>query len=349
MEKQVRTVKIENDAQGWSYTFKMSDQGIQVQPTYFAGVNMNRFLSGALRHNVRGFRIVISLNWEASLEADNFRDFWEDLSTSLFVDADPFIRFYPNAENDDYLGVILSSQNALVDSYRSTVGRFQPTLGFISRDIFEEIPEFIDFREGPSDFIEVDWCDFPLGDVDPLEFTEATGGGRWEFDTVGSLSGFPSNPCDRALRETNFTSSFDRRLTWIGGPSVTDVEVICDLSIGNLSSNSRMFASLSIDSQNWYRFGMRAGDTIEIGKFISGSFTQLGSIPISVPTGQTGPYWVHFLKQEGSLKMKLWYWENPEPGDWQIEVEDSDLNETFFGFDKRLGGFTNRNFKYREL
>lgn len=140
MDKRITQVKFEAEDTAWDTTIRISDMNVSVAPEFWADTPFDKAISGALRHNLRGFRVHIQLNFDGSNEASTFRTLKNNIVGSS---GDDFTYFYPDAGNADKLEVVFE-QFAYDSIYNKTVGRFVPSFTMTSYNILSSIPSYLE-------------------------------------------------------------------------------------------------------------------------------------------------------------------------------------------------------------
>lgn len=139
MDKRITQVKFEAEDSAWNTTIKISDMDVSVSPEFWADTPYDKAISGVLRHNLRGFRLRIQLDFDGSNEASTFRTLKNNIIGSV---SDDFTYFYPDADNADKIEVVFD-QFAYDSIYNKTVGRFVPSFTMTSYDILSTIPLYL--------------------------------------------------------------------------------------------------------------------------------------------------------------------------------------------------------------
>ena len=131
------------------------------------------------------------------------------------------------------------------------------------------------------------------------------------------------------------TGTSDRMLYGSGTISGSQ-EALVRCTIGSVTQDSGILLCSDSTTANSYigRFATTA-NTLEIGKRVSGSFTQLTTASFTFSAGNA--YWLRFRVQGGTLYIRAWLDGNSEPGTWTGSVADATFSSGQYGLTCFLG------------
>lgn len=130
---------------GFPVTFNISSMNINFDPVFWDSES-DVALSGAKRSNIRGWDMVVTLDYNTSLQPQKIKDIMDQLPNAINTNDYEF-RFYPNADISDYIEVIPTSNNSYNISWRDTVRKggsdsITPKMEFTSRNYRDTIDAF---------------------------------------------------------------------------------------------------------------------------------------------------------------------------------------------------------------
>lgn len=134
----------------FSKTVKLSNSNIEVTPEYFSGSSYKESVGGKRISDVRGFRVKVTLSYNASAEPDTFRELFNEL-VSAFRDGTTTsggnftrltVSFGGVLEEDDTTEIPFVLEDlSYRQTYRDQIGRFVPSVTLCSENILTSIPE----------------------------------------------------------------------------------------------------------------------------------------------------------------------------------------------------------------
>lgn len=137
-------VDIDSDGTNERYEINISDMDITIDPEFYTGDAYNKAISGRLRHNLRGLRTKVTINYDSSLENNLLRNLTNDIVGTLTQAGNDSITFYPDASKGDSFEVVLEDGYSLLTAYSDTIGNFEPTLEFIALEEVTSIPSYLE-------------------------------------------------------------------------------------------------------------------------------------------------------------------------------------------------------------
>ncbi len=142
LNKKITQVTFEAQDSSWTHDIRITDMRITPEIEFWADTPFDKSLSGALRQNVRGERVRITLSFEASMQRSHMRSLKNNILTSLSGDDD-YIFFYPDQSKADKLKVIVPRFD-YSSVYNKTLGRFVPGIELISYEILSSVPPYLE-------------------------------------------------------------------------------------------------------------------------------------------------------------------------------------------------------------
>jgi hypothetical protein len=167
------------------------------------------------------------------------------------------------------------------------------------------------YSEYPSSAQPADWTKRGVGDT------------TWQVvDDAGAMSG-------KLLRATKGTGSGQEYLTWDtvdADDYTTNIEIAAKMRYtGSLASSDMTVVARGSGTVGNYSFvlgGFRGSNsTFRLSYSLNGSFTDLGSVPVSLTQGQW--YWVRLRCAGDVLRAKWWADGEEEPVNWTFNVTNT--------------------------
>jgi len=126
-------------------SFNISDMNMDFSPVFWDS-NKDVALSGYKRSNIRGWDLIITLDYDTCLEPQKVKNILDQLPNAIFTNEYEF-RFYPDENVADYVEVIPSSDIGYSISWNGTVRKggqdaVLPSLSFESRRYRDTIDSF---------------------------------------------------------------------------------------------------------------------------------------------------------------------------------------------------------------
>jgi hypothetical protein len=190
----------------------------------------------------------------------------------------------------------------------------------------ESLQDWYDFCDGASEAAKTDFTGATLG-ATPTGWTS-----RWSGNTTANVTADAALPSGRGPLFDRTTSDAHTLWTYDTPGLIANVEalaVVRPLSYGaaNFPAISLMLrASGAAASEGGYRFRLSgdaigASNRIEIGKWVSGTFTQLAIVAFEWSLNNN--YYMRVRAEGSALSMKVWLQDDPEPLDWTLTATDS--------------------------
>jgi hypothetical protein len=134
---------------GWSYTITTSNLSSEIGQVNY-GSAYDEAIDASLRHNFRGFRLTISLDW-AKLTSSTFSgsgttagSLLNSITTALVTDGDSYIQV--SLDNSNWINVIPDATTYRT-AYTNQIGRSSANIELIGQEILSSIPDYL---EAPS-------------------------------------------------------------------------------------------------------------------------------------------------------------------------------------------------------
>lgn len=158
LNKQIQALTVEFPGERF-YEIPTQNFNFEFEPIFY-GEPTTEALSGRLFQNYRGYRFILDMTWEASIESvtrridattttQTFRDLLNYMVTFFVVDQNDYVKIYPGditfalANTSSFIEAVPNVVR-YTQRYRSTVGIFIPRLRMRGRDILSEIPSYFE-------------------------------------------------------------------------------------------------------------------------------------------------------------------------------------------------------------
>jgi len=149
-KRQTTTDFIFDGTRTFSHQVVINNANIEVTPEYFSGSSYKESIGGKRISDVRGFRVKITLSYNASSEPNKFQELFNDLlsafrdgSTSTGGAFTQLLISFGNEirqDNDSSIPFVLEDLS-YTQTYRDQIGRFVPSITVCSENILTSIPE----------------------------------------------------------------------------------------------------------------------------------------------------------------------------------------------------------------
>ncbi len=138
---------------GWSYTITTNNFTSEIGQVNY-GSAYDEAIDASLRHNLRGFRLTVTLNWakllsstfdgNVSADGDTASSFLNDLVSALVTDGDSYIQV--SFDNSNWINVVPDGAT-VTTAYTNQIGRGSSNITLIGQQIITSIPAYL---EAPS-------------------------------------------------------------------------------------------------------------------------------------------------------------------------------------------------------
>jgi len=134
----------------FSKTVKINNANIEITPEYFSGSSYKESVGGKRISDVRGFRVKITLSYNASSQPNKFQELFNDLLSAFRDGSTPtggtfsqlLISFGGEIKQDDSTQIPFVLEDlSYTQTYRDQIGRFVPSITVCSENILTSIPE----------------------------------------------------------------------------------------------------------------------------------------------------------------------------------------------------------------
>jgi hypothetical protein len=137
----------------WSYTITTNNFTSEIGQVNY-GSAYDEAIDASLRHNLRGFRLTVTLNWakllsstfdgNVSADGDTASSFLNDLVSALVTDGDSYVQV--SFDNSNWINVVPDGAT-VTTAYTNQIGRGSSNITLIGQQILTSIPAYL---EAPS-------------------------------------------------------------------------------------------------------------------------------------------------------------------------------------------------------
>jgi hypothetical protein len=173
LQSQTYTDQNVTDTNSIEYTLTIQNKDIQIEPEFWGGGAFDETIGAKRISNLRGYRVRLSLNFNASMEyalrqvsnssatGSTYREMFNDIlycftndqlpgSTDAFVGlnlkvrTDAGISGIPRSNTDGTFMNFIPEEMSYNQQYSNQIGRFVPRMTFVSERLMATIPEALE-------------------------------------------------------------------------------------------------------------------------------------------------------------------------------------------------------------
>lgn len=126
-----------------THTVTIQNSAIEIEPEYFSGSSYKETIGAKRISDIRGFRVKINLSYDASSQANEFQELFNDL-IAAFRDGTDFDGLYVSINSTELSSKFVLEDLSYSQNYRNQIGRFVPSLTICSEDLIASIPDTLE-------------------------------------------------------------------------------------------------------------------------------------------------------------------------------------------------------------
>ena len=123
------------------------DVNIEVTPEYFSGSSYKETISAKRISDIRGFRVKVSLNYQASNEGNTYQGLFNDMLDAFrdgSVDGTAFTSLQIKVNGTNLGQNFILEDLSYTQTYRNQIGRFVPSVTLCSEGLISSIPDTLE-------------------------------------------------------------------------------------------------------------------------------------------------------------------------------------------------------------
>lgn len=123
------------------------DVNIEVTPEYFSGSSYKESIGGKRISDIRGFRVKVSLNYQASNEGNTYQELFNDMLDAFrdgTVDGTAFTSLQIKVNGTNLGQNFILEDLSYTQTYRNQIGRFVPSVTLCSEGLISSIPDTLE-------------------------------------------------------------------------------------------------------------------------------------------------------------------------------------------------------------
>lgn len=138
------TIKQNAASPSWTTDLTVQNADLELMPVFWNGQAFDELLDASLDQNLRGLRLKLVLTWNMSTESSTIRTFINNVVTDLTGTSSPEnegIRAFFDVSN---YKVMVPDSFTYKTIWKNQIGRFTPSLSFISQEKLTSIDSFLE-------------------------------------------------------------------------------------------------------------------------------------------------------------------------------------------------------------
>lgn len=123
------------------------DINIEVTPEYFSGSSYKETIGAKRISDIRGFRVKVSLNHQASNQANTYQGLFNDMLEAFRdgeVDGTAFTSLQIEVNGTNLGQNFILEDLSYTQTYRNQIGRFVPSVTLCSEGVISSIPDTLE-------------------------------------------------------------------------------------------------------------------------------------------------------------------------------------------------------------
>jgi len=123
------------------------DVNIEVTPEYFSGSSYKETIGAKRISDIRGFRVKVSLNYQASNEGNTYQELFNDMLEAFrdgTVDGTAFTSLQIKVNGTSLGQNFILEDLSYTQTYRNQIGRFVPSVTLCSEGLISSIPDTLE-------------------------------------------------------------------------------------------------------------------------------------------------------------------------------------------------------------
>jgi len=126
---------------------KPQDVSIEITPEYFSGSSYKETVGAKRISDIRGFRVNVSLDYQASNEGDVYQGLFNDMLEAFrdgTVGGTSFTSLQVKVNGTSLGQNFVLEDLSYTQTYRNQIGRFAPSITLCSNGVIDEIPDTLE-------------------------------------------------------------------------------------------------------------------------------------------------------------------------------------------------------------
>lgn len=126
---------------------KPQDVNIEVTPEYFSGSSYKETIGAKRISDIRGFRVKVTLNYQASNQADTYQSLFNDMLEAFrdgTVGGTSFTSLQVKVNGTSLGQNFILEDLSYTQTYRNQIGRFIPSVVVCSEGLISTIPDTLE-------------------------------------------------------------------------------------------------------------------------------------------------------------------------------------------------------------
>lgn len=126
---------------------KPQDVNIEVTPEYFSGSSYKETIGAKRISDIRGFRVKVTLNYQASNQADTYQSLFNDMLEAFrdgTVGGSSFTSLQIKVNGTSLGQNFILEDLSYTQTYRNQIGRFIPSVVVCSEGLIATIPDTLE-------------------------------------------------------------------------------------------------------------------------------------------------------------------------------------------------------------
>lgn len=123
------------------------DVNIEVTPEYFSGSSYKETIGAKRISDIRGFRVKVSLNYQASNEGNTYQELFNDMLEAFrdgTVGGTAFTSLQIKVNGTSLGQNFILEDLSYTQTYRNQIGRFVPSVTLCSEGLISSIPDTLE-------------------------------------------------------------------------------------------------------------------------------------------------------------------------------------------------------------
>jgi len=123
------------------------DVNIEVTPEYFSGSSYKETIGAKRISDIRGFRVKVSLNYQASNEGNTYQELFNDMLEAFrdgTVGGTAFSSLQIKVNGTSLGQDFILEDLSYTQTYRNQIGRFVPSVTLCSEGLISSIPDTLE-------------------------------------------------------------------------------------------------------------------------------------------------------------------------------------------------------------
>lgn len=126
---------------------KPQDVSIEITPEYFSGSSYKETVGAKRISDIRGFRVNVSLDYQASNQGDVYQGLFNDMLEAFrdgTVGGTSFTSLQIKVNGTSLGQDFVLEDLSYTQTYRNQIGRFAPSITLCSDGVIDEIPDTLE-------------------------------------------------------------------------------------------------------------------------------------------------------------------------------------------------------------